>query len=359
MSFLKDQDKNAKSPVIRTSDDETPPTILGYYREDRQFIKKPKNITSGEEVLDGFVDDEDVDVCEPYSCPPHTTYVSDDQEQESQIFFPGGSEDSGHSGMVTEATTNCKSTVYPSLSQLFHDRGTVEVSFANVGDPHKVISPGQVCKRGCCLYEAFSLLLFTIIVMASIVGIKVMGEKSFPLSDNHSPTTTPIPYDDISLFPTLIPTSEIDYLYFQEFSQALGHEEWKFSVNSPQSRALKWIMEEDERHLNYTDNGLTQRFILALFYFITTSNGQSPWRSCNPDFTDSSNKICNFEAFSKKKKKELAYIPKSSFRWLSSVHECKWAGNVCNDRNIIRFMDLGKCSSCGMTFVNNVISFLT
>ena len=131
-------------------------------------------------------------------------------------------------------------------------------------------------------------------------------------------------------------------MYFQQFAESLGYQEWNFAVDSPHGRAAKWIIEEDERELSPYDDGLLQRFLLAVFYFTTTSNGQTPWLSCNPDFTNSSNEMCDFQTYTMNSSGHVVNKPVSSYRWLSKVHECAWAGNMCDDSNITRAIELRK-----------------
>merc|ERR1719215_2170360 len=61
--------------------------------------------------------------------------------------------------------------------------------------------------------------------------------------------------------------------------------------SSPQSMALKWIIDEDELKMDANDENLVQRYVLALLYFSTSGNN---WND------------------------------KGSFNWLSEYSECEW-----------------------------------
>ncbi len=115
-------------------------------------------------------------------------------------------------------------------------------------------------------------------------------------------------------------------LFFLGFSEHVGKE-----VNvegSPHSRAADWIMFEDPLALPPNEPGVFQRYQMALFYFLTTNNGEKPWRSCNPP--------------SRNETDECLYIAhifddmgnRSATRWLSGTHECEWIGVFCDPAGI-------------------------
>ena len=62
---------------------------------------------------------------------------------------------------------------------------------------------------------------------------------------------------------------------------------WK---GSPHDRAANWIMFEDPLGLQPVAPNLIQRYHMALFYFLTTSNGEKPWNTCNPPRENESDK---------------------------------------------------------------------
>ena len=50
---------------------------------------------------------------------------------------------------------------------------------------------------------------------------------------------------------------------------------------SSQSRALKWLIEEDKMYVNSTSVGFLQRFSLATFYYATKGDQWDMWIQCD------------------------------------------------------------------------------
>ena len=103
--------------------------------------------------------------------------------------------------------------------------------------------------------------------------------------------------------------------------------------NSPQARALKWIMDEDAMGLDVEDEGWLQRYIMAAFYFAT--GGGDNWTECNAPMDnsqtaiDAANEKCSLEATQYKiGKLERVYGTKA---WLSPVPVCEWASLACHN----------------------------
>jgi hypothetical protein len=116
-------------------------------------------------------------------------------------------------------------------------------------------------------------------------------------------------------------------------------------LNDPSTshyRALQWILHEDPKALGPDDPTLTQRFILALFYFETSE--ESPWYYCAPpDLSIGEDpEICFVRQYSIGLGSDLIY---SSKRWLSDDDECIWAGIDCNDVDQIIEINLRKYCS--------------
>lgn len=124
--------------------------------------------------------------------------------------------------------------------------------------------------------------------------------------------------DQIIIPPQLIGITELDTLN---------------DPNSPQARALKWIMDEDAMGLDVKDEGWLQRYIMAAFYFAT--GGGDNWKECNAPkdnsqaAIDAANEKCSLEATQYKiGKLERVYGTKA---WLSPVPVCEWASLACHD----------------------------
>ncbi|CAB9508304.1 leucine Rich Repeat [Seminavis robusta] len=93
-------------------------------------------------------------------------------------------------------------------------------------------------------------------------------------------------------------------------------------------KAFDWIVNQDPMQLEYDSPNLVQRFLLVLFYYQTTRH--KPWKQCNPVAIPQRSATTNF-----------CYMPhintgKATLniwgdQWLSSSHECQWAGISCGE----------------------------
>jgi hypothetical protein len=107
---------------------------------------------------------------------------------------------------------------------------------------------------------------------------------------------------------------------------------------TPQSKALNWIMNEDPAMLTPRSENLIQRYLLALFYISTTRF--TPWLSCNKPKEDE-DIACSYKKFVSSDP-DVKYEEMDWVRWLSSEHECFWAGVFCDEFNQTRAIELGK-----------------
>jgi hypothetical protein len=89
-----------------------------------------------------------------------------------------------------------------------------------------------------------------------------------------------------------------------------------------------------------SDEELIQRYLMALFYFQTTSNRETQWNSnCTAaDNPEPGNSICNYVTPVRLQNGALAegvllQIAQAS-RWLSEESECDWAGVTCSDGEV-------------------------
>lgn len=85
----------------------------------------------------------------------------------------------------------------------------------------------------------------------------------------------------------------------------------------PTDLALDWLINDDARRLCPSDRSLIQRFILATFYF---STGGDNWNECGRN------------DYGRKKNDEGASQCEDGGKWLSSIPECFWNGNECNNQ---------------------------
>ena len=140
--------------------------------------------------------------------------------------------------------------------------------------------------------------------------------------------------------PTPAPTTVRESLGIQAQITAVVGEAALADPKSPQSKALKWIMNEDPAMLPPQSDNLIQRYLLALFYISTTLS--TPWLSCNQPKEDEDDR-CSYKklvrTFPDETYEEIDWI-----RWLSSQHECSWAGVFCDEFNQTRAIELRKYS---------------
>ena len=77
-----------------------------------------------------------------------------------------------------------------------------------------------------------------------------------------------------------------------------------------------------------------ERFILAWFYFSSSSHGTKPWVSCNPpDYSSGQSDSCTFFEFEQTANDRsyvtYKHVPDTA-RWLSNNHHCDWPGVTCS-----------------------------
>ena len=109
-------------------------------------------------------------------------------------------------------------------------------------------------------------------------------------------------------------------------------------VSSPFSKALRWIMYHDPMELVPEAPNFIQRYVLAYVYYATSV--EKPWVSCNPPSDDEADsclwdKILHLDNLDGR-------VQVASFRWLSGVPECFWAGISCDAFNQTRSVGLCK-----------------
>ncbi|CAB9506035.1 leucine Rich Repeat [Seminavis robusta] len=166
---------------------------------------------------------------------------------------------------------------------------------------------------------------------------------------------------------TFAPTTYRESLGIQEqIAVSVGSSKLN-DASTPHYKALQWLLYEDPLQLPRSATNLIQRYALALFYFQTSEHG--PWRSCNPPKLENETHSCDFLRlmwiFP-----ELEFDVVPSNRWLSRVHECDWAGIICEEGDIVKEIILEANNLSGslpeelglfprllsFSFVNNEIS---
>jgi hypothetical protein len=140
--------------------------------------------------------------------------------------------------------------------------------------------------------------------------------------------------------PTSSPSTTLEGIYIDQLSAIVGKRINTDNDNSYLAKAANWIMTRDSLISGPYDPFLLQRFILASFYMAATNNGLTEWRSCNPPL-ENEGPECNFEVFAfQGEDGSFTFDVEPSFRWLSGVSECTWAGIICFE-GIVQGIELG------------------
>ena len=155
-----------------------------------------------------------------------------------------------------------------------------------------------------------------------------------------------------TLQPTLDPRNEQILEFLNSILDVSGE---IYIDGTPANAAAYWLLEQDpssqvvdrnrrrqqqQQQLEMMDEleqvdkaRISQRFLLALFYYATSFVGKSPWLSCSPPPEATPLlKNCDFQKPTTNNGTPLLYMPMSGTRWLSVAHECDWQGVTCKDQ---------------------------
>ena len=125
-----------------------------------------------------------------------------------------------------------------------------------------------------------------------------------PLADGEPSSQSPAPSKLCSMGPVERHDAMIATL--EDVSEAVQLRR----ASTPQGKAVEWLLYEDELQLCPNDPNIVQRYVLAVLYFST--GGETAWKTCS-------------------RRKDLSN-PCEGKRFLSSTHECIWAGVGCSGR---------------------------
>jgi hypothetical protein len=174
-------------------------------------------------------------------------------------------------------------------------------------------------------FRMYGLLGCTLLIMlvASVIGIMAIQQQQILRNAGQ-------------FIPTDAPTCERCGIGIEEqLELEVGSEK----LNDPTTSeflAKEWLIRDDPMNLGPMDENLIQRFLLAAFYFETHILGD--WRSCNRPSKEEPEDTCSFQTIIGILPLEVEGVP--SVRWLSSEHECRWAGVGCDELNQTRTIDL-------------------
>jgi hypothetical protein len=89
-------------------------------------------------------------------------------------------------------------------------------------------------------------------------------------------------------------------------------------------------MNEDPLQLDIDSARILQRYLMAFFYYSTSNNTLSPWRSCAPAVEGEDDSCVFLEYTLSPLNESVVYVEQpGKKRWLSGTHECEWEGIVC------------------------------
>jgi hypothetical protein len=169
------------------------------------------------------------------------------------------------------------------------------------------------------LYGALGFAVLLVLISGLVVGLLKSG------GDNKEQA------------PTIAPTSSREALGIREVLEHVVGSEKLDDPHSPHKRAMDWIIQRDPRQLDPEDPLLAQRFLHALFYFTTTQDDR--WVSCNPP-VGTEDDFCLYQQLVSVFPNIFRGVPAT--RWLSSTHECDWAGVFCDEFNQTRGLQMCK-----------------
>jgi hypothetical protein len=199
------------------------------------------------------------------------------------------------------------------------------------------------------------LVCLVLLVIGGIVTGVVVGnnkrnddEARIFIPATNAPITPAVP----SSAPTTVEASVLTL-----FASVVGDD--VYTEGTPAYSAANWILYDDPRapiagpavqkQLSSSSSSpgeeSLQRFLLALFYFATTENGEKPWLSCNPPPEGSSplDFTCVFlQGTEHLGDGELTYEGlRDAVRWLSAEEECDWQGITCDEFDNVVGIELG------------------
>ena len=144
--------------------------------------------------------------------------------------------------------------------------------------------------------------------------------------------------------PTRSPTLASEVTYRDQFAEMVGFS--VYTPGTPSFQAAEWIIFWDQQKLSFDAPNLPQRFLLTLFYFLTTNNGELKWRTCSPVAIESADDWalahnCTYEKiFRSPIDDSFSQEDISAMSWLSPGHECDWAGVTCDDLKSVQLLEL-------------------
>jgi hypothetical protein len=295
--------------VVAASNDDAEISNEEYRRRMHDKIEQMERLHSAQDSESDSVDvseqDDDTEKSEPF--------LGADTEKELEV------EVGGSPGTENVAAQGMTSPPDPEYGQVGDDETRLAVAMA-VDEEDTPMLPAAIeydpdSKPPLYRNRRFRLYMIALVIVSLVVIVAVV--VGVVTRDDGAPGA-----------PTAAPTTTLESTYREQFASEVGDKVYK--EGSPYYRAANWVMFEDPLRLQPEAPNLIQRYHMALFYFLTTSNGEKPWNTCNPPGENESDK-CTYIG------DEIeGIVDANATRWLSKMHECEWHGVFCDPvQNII------------------------
>jgi hypothetical protein len=189
-------------------------------------------------------------------------------------------------------------------------------------------------------FRVYSFLIF-LLAIGGVILAAVLPSQSKNKNKTNFVYITTAP-------PTPAPTTTRDFQVRSEIARVVGD-----IVNEPNTiydDAMRWLLYEDPMFLDEFSENLVQRYVLVLFYFKTSQEGE--WISCNPPKEGGNDTSCTFNEYVQEEDSPGSgnfveyWLPREepSTRWLSNTSECEWAQVTCHPSSTgtVRIIDISK-----------------
>jgi hypothetical protein len=262
-----------------------------------------------------------------------TTLGGDPDDGAPQFVLPDGFPQNEIDPYGNAAST--VSTDHGMFAEPEYEHGSYDGETGEHGYTHAVAVPVQEALTSAIEYDhdskppLFKNRRFRYYIMAAAVALVIIAVVTTMVAIYGFPESKTQP-------PSPAPTTEREGTSIRKQLVAVVGQKAMSDPASPAALAADWIINEDAMQVAPEADNLIQRFIMALFYISTTQ--EKEWLSCNrakPGETDD----CLYS-------KVLQIVPQFLYeevdnsRWLSSVHECYWAGTFCDEFSQVRAFDL-------------------
>jgi hypothetical protein len=321
-----------------------PPELEGNYRQDRarreiKATDEEEDASSDEEIRPGAVF-----VAGVFTGPPRPSVLSEAQgpsaigEQSTIIaeLAEPSQEDEEVRRRLQELEQNFDKIVRGAV------QGTVVVENSGGGDDDQnaALSPFGRKRIIFLIGAALALLLVVAVILGVAIPLTTNKDKDSPSIDSTvTPTESPAPTEAPSAAPTACTSREclLGKILLQH--EVSGAEALR-DDSSPQSRALRWLANDDPIMLDLDSTPtLFERYILAVLYFATSGEGwgdQSNFLSATSvcDWNnDLRGAVCNEDDMvvdlnlSKSKHEEVIIQSElGKLTWLTKLSLCMWIG---------------------------------